>query len=140
VTDLFSSLQAVPKASTGPRTRAIVFELVSGVELTVIALRRVVQMVECASSKVGVGTPVPNVVVRLSPHLTAVRDAFEHIDERALGEVRGKPHPDATSVFNQQRLVSDRAIVYGTHEITADEVAELLSACRQFLKDVVKSK
>lgn len=139
VTDLFSSLEAAPEASLSPQTRALVFELIAGVELAVIALRRVVAMVECASSEVGADTPVPDVVERLSPHLTEIRNAFEHIDERASDRVRRKPDPVAASVFEQRRLLTERVIVYADHEIGADDVTELLASCRQFLKDVVRS-
>ena len=135
--ELLRSIETVAEGSFNPQVRATVVELLACVELAIIALQRVVRMVEQALEDVGADTPVPEIVTRLGPHLTAIRDAFEHIDERALGTVRRARRPEATSVFDQHRLLSEGAIVYGKHRIAADEITELLASCRQFLKDVV---
>lgn len=137
VTDLFAALEAMPEGSVGPRTRATAFELIALVELAIIALCRVVDMVGRAE-RVGASVPIPAVVVRLSPDLKAIRDAFEHIDERATGKVRGEPHPQATSAFDQTRLLTQQVITYADLEVHAGDVGELLTSCRQFFKDVVR--
>lgn len=137
MTDLFAALEPMPEGSVGPRTRATAFELIALVELAIIALCRVVDMVGRAE-RVGASVPIPAVVVRLSPDLKAIRDAFEHIDERATGKVRGEPHPQATSAFDQTRLLTQQVITYADLEVHAGDVGELLTSCRQFFKDVVR--
>ena len=138
-TELRSSAETAKEGSFNPKLRAILFELIACVELAIIALQRVVRMVERALEDVEIKTPVPVVVTQLSPHITAIRDAFEHIDERALGEVRKAPSPEATSIFDQRRLLAEGTIVYGEHRITGGQMAELIASCRQFLKDAVAS-
>jgi hypothetical protein len=138
VEGLFRALDEIGSESFGPNTRALVFQLLAGVELVVIALWRVVHMVEKTCSQRDVAPPLPAEVARLAPAVKEVRDAFEHIDERAAGEVRQRAHPDALSVFDQSRLLTEGVIAYGNHEISAGEVVGLLGECRQFFKDVTR--
>jgi hypothetical protein len=139
VEERYAALAGIGPTSSGPKTRSLVFELLAEVELAVIALRRVISMVEQASGWIDVGVPVPNAVARLAPAVKGIRDAFEHIDERAVGEVRGRQDPHALSVFDQSRLLAEHVIAYADHAISADDVVELLSECRQFFKDVARS-
>jgi hypothetical protein len=53
-----------------------------------------------------------------------------------LGHVREEPHPDALTIFDQQRLLTDGVLLYGRHQLdVTKEVPRLLVGVRQFLKD-----
>ncbi|MBE0418090.1 MAG: hypothetical protein IBX63_10030 [Coriobacteriia bacterium] len=136
VTSELPSVEELAARSSNPTTRARIFRLVADVEIAVIALRRVVDMVERAQDQIAAAQPVPDVVARHSGDLKEIRDAFEHIDERALGRVRKRQHPSATSIFEQHRLLDDHVIAYSGHEVSFEEVFEILKACRRFLLDV----
>lgn len=120
----------------GPEIRRNWFELVGAVELAVVALGRAVDMVVRAAHLMACTVPVPAQVLTSHAALNEIRNAYEHIEDRALGQVRRKPDPTALTIFDQQRLLADDVIVYGEYELElSGEVPRLLSQTRQFLKD-----
>ena len=65
-------------------------------------------------------------------------DAYEPIEDRALGLVKGKPHPNALSVFNFERLFQEGVATYGNHKLEFhSEAIQLLIDAREYLKMVV---
>lgn len=140
VTSELPSVEELTATSSNPATRARVFRLVADVEVAVIALGRVVDMVERANKQISTTVPVPEIVTKCSRDLKQIRDAFEHIDERALGRVKRQEHPSATSIFIQHRLLDDHVIAYAAHEVSFEEVSEILTSCRRFLLDVAGRK
>lgn len=131
------AIRALEVEQIDPSLRARLFAVGADMELAIIALRRVVAMVESATTAIGSRLSTPPVIASNSAHIKAIRDAFEHIDERALGRAGRATPPEATSIFRQGRLISDDVISYGAHEISVTTVTELLAACRQFLKDAL---
>jgi hypothetical protein len=120
----------------GPEIRRNLFELVGAVELTVIAVGRAVDMVMKARTQIVRDVPVPDAVANAQEAVKEIRDAYEHIDERAAGNVWRKPHPDALTIFDWRRLLVDGVITYGPHEIElTEQLPALLSAIRRFFKD-----
>jgi hypothetical protein len=82
--------------------------------------------------------PVPKQLSKASAKVTAIRNAYEHIEDRAEGKVRGKPDPDALTIFDWRRLIMEQVVVYGTHELDlAAEAPALIGAMRQYFKDAV---
>lgn len=80
----------------------------------------------------------PEVLLNRLPDLAQVRHAYEHIEERAKGLVRGKPHPDALSGFNFSAFFSDGAVQFGDHRVViGEQTRELLEQSRAHLIDVV---
>jgi hypothetical protein len=72
------------------------------------------------------------------PDLAQVRHAYEHIEERAKGLVRGKPHPDALSGFDFSPFFSEGAVQFGDHRVViGEETRELLEQSRAHLLGVV---
>ena len=64
-----------------------------------------------------------------------LRDAYEHIDERALGLRRNKPELDALSLFDYEELFSKHIVHYGSYQLDLDsEVTTLLLETREYLK------
>lgn len=77
----------------GPVIRRNLFESVGCVEQAVISLGRAVDMVSKVKDQIGRDVPIPQVAVDAAEAVRNIRDAFEHIDERANGNVWSKPHP-----------------------------------------------
>ncbi|WP_344593464.1 hypothetical protein [Actinomadura vinacea] len=122
----------------GPQIRRCFFDLVGAVEMAVVALGRAVDMVRQAPDLVGCTVPVPAQVVSSWPALHQIRNAYEHIEDRALGQVHQQPHPDALTIFDQRQLLTHDVLVYGQHRLdVAEEIPNLLAEVRQFLKDAV---
>lgn len=90
----------------GPAIRRNVFELVGCVEQAVIALGRAADMVLKTKAQVGSDVPIPQVLADAAEAVKDIRDAYEHIDERAAGKVWRKPHSDALTIFEWQLAVS----------------------------------
>lgn len=119
----------------GPAIRRNLFELVGCVEQAVISLGRAVDMVLKTKDQISRDVPIPQVVVDAAEAVKDIRDAYEHIDERAAGNAWRKPHPDALTIFDWQRLLTDDVIVYGSHELAlVEQVPALIAAMRQFFK------
>ncbi len=60
-----------------------------------------------------------------------IRDSYEHIDERAVGEVRRNPNVVAHSIFDFDQIVTNGVITYGGYylDLTAD-VPDLITTVR----------
>lgn len=122
---------------TGPAWRRALFELIGAVELSIVALGRVVNMASKASGHIGTAVPLPPSVVAKKRAITEIRNAYEHIEDRSLGQVRAVPHPQALTIFDHQQLVENDVIDYAGHKLSlVDDVPVLLDEIRQFLKDV----
>lgn len=134
VKDGLEVIRTWPTDTANPAVRARSFALVADLELAMIALRRVIAMVMNAEGCVGIRAAIPAVISVNSRHVKAIRDSFEHIDERALGSVRGASSPDAASIFRQGRLASEGVVSYGSHELSIETVDDLLSESRSFIK------
>ena len=67
--------------------RRTVFRLVGAVESAVIALGRGCDMVTRAPELLGSAATVPTSISSSQKALTAIRNAYEHIEDRALGQV-----------------------------------------------------
>jgi hypothetical protein len=75
-------------------------------------------------------------ITNLRDCVVQIRDAYEHIDERAVGEVRRNPHVNALIIFDHDRIVADGVITYGGYYLDlAADVPDLITAARQYLKD-----
>ena len=71
-----------------------------------------------------------------------IRNAFEHIDERAEGNVgRGKTHPDALTIFHQADFVQSSILRYKGYRLDfeSDVIAALLE-CRELVMDAIEAR
>lgn len=97
-------------------------------------------MICTAGTTIGCPVPVPPAVDAKKDAIRALRNAYEHIEDRALGQVNGKPDPQALTIFDYQPLLTEDTLVYGTHRLgVIDEIPSLLADMRQFIKDVVRA-
>ena len=123
------------------QTRARIFKALGYAELMCVALNRATTMIKDIPSEFSVLVAVPNAVDTILPALKALRDAFEHIEERALGNVFRKPNTDALSIFDQEDFFSSGILRYANHslELKAQVIPALISS-RQFIFDVAVEK
>lgn len=125
---------------TGPAIRRPLFELIGTVETAVVALGRAVDMAARAPNLMGTTLAVPLTITEKQKAVTAIRNAYEHIEDRALGTIQGRPDSRALSIFDHQRLVEDDVIAYAEHTLDlGSEVPALLAHIRQYLKDVASN-
>lgn len=88
----------------GPAIRSKLFGLIAAVELAVVAVGRVCDMIDKAGPLLGSTVSVPPTIAMKRAAVNDIRNAYEHIEDRALGTVFGKPHPDALTIFNHADL------------------------------------
>lgn len=120
-------------AAPGPIARRAVFEIVGQVESAVVALSRAVDMSKNLVSLVPISVSMPESVVDKLKTLTELRNAYEHIEDRAQGQVWGKPDPQALTIFDWSSLFESGTITYGGYSLVLDEVKDLILETRAFL-------
>lgn len=121
----------------GPEIRKQSYRLIGAVESAIIALWRAVDMVTKSGTLIGATHPIPAAITNASATINVIRRAYEHIEDRAVGTVFGKPDPEALTIFDYAQLVKNDTIVYGNSSLslTAD-VPNVIEAAREFLKKV----
>ena len=86
---------------------------------------------------------VPDSVTKTLKAVQEMRNAFEHIDERAEGKVRpgGKVDSDAFTIFNQPDFVESSILRYKAHELNfeSDVIAALVD-CRELIMDAIDAR
>ena len=118
--------------------RARIFEALGTTESMCNALSRAIAMVNDAPSKLPVGTPVPKGLTNMQGALTAIRNAFEHIDERAMGRARNEDQAEALSIFDQRDLVTKGVVTYAGYTLNLrSEILPTLLAARKFICDAI---
>ena len=135
---LHSKLKELETVEYGIRQRNLIFEIVGLVEIAIVAMNRAFQMADRLGNHFPLSTPFPTSVKDKLVAIKNMRDAYEHIDNRAFGLAgqKSKPHPDALSVFNFERLFQEGIATYGSYELDIyNEAIQLLIDTRQYLKD-----
>ncbi len=77
-------------------------------------------------TKFSVTAQIPRSTLTKASELKEIRDACDHIDERAFGKasIKGKPNADAISIFDQKDIT--RGILrYAAHSL--DLLSEMLN-------------
>ena len=129
-------LKEQPAATSFPG-RAKFFRAWGHAELTCIALYRAIKMVQEFPSEFSSLVAVPKTMLALFPALEEIRNSFEHIEDRAKGQVRHKPHQDAITAFDQSALLQSGILRYAGHSLDLrKEAIPALIAGRQQLFDV----
>jgi hypothetical protein len=135
---LHSKLKERETVEYGIRQRNLIFEIRGLVEIAIVAMNRAFQMADRLGNRFSLSTPFPTSVKDKLVAIKNMRDAYEHIDNRAFGLVgqKSKPHPDALSVFNFERLFQEGIATYGSYGLDIyNEAIQLLVDTRQYLKD-----
>ena len=137
---VLDELKILPEARGIPRRNRF-FNALSNSESMCLALSRAITMVINAGDKIQTKTSVHPDLISLEEHATAIRNAFEHIDERAFGKARQETSTDALSIFNQADLEMEYVLRYAKHSLSlpSDVLPNLVKA-RQFLYDAISEK
>jgi hypothetical protein len=133
---IHSKLKELETVEYGIQQRNLIFEIMGLVEIAIVAMNRALQMALQVHERYSINVHFPDSVRDKLPTLKEIRNAYEHIEDRALGFVRGKPHIDALSIFNYERLFKEGIATYGPHELDIyHEAIPLLIDTRQYLKE-----
>ena len=118
------------------------FAALGAAEMTIIALGRCYRMVDDLIKKFCPGLSVPDSVAETSAAVKAMRDAFEHIDERAVGKVKiGELHPEALTIFDQSDFVTSSILRYRQHQLNFEsQVIQALVDCRELIMDAIEDR
>ena len=133
-TAALSFLDNTPADELGFRARESMFDALGHGESMCVALSRALRMIARASQMISTPTTVPPEVDAIEDTVLAVRNAFEHIDERAVGKARNENSIDAMSVFDQSDFFVSGVLRYAGHSLDIrTEVMPALIAGRRFI-------
>ena len=138
------AIQARDKAreEKGIHQRQAHFYALAAAEVAIIALGRSYRMVCSLIQKYCPELQRPHNMMKTFEAVQEIRNAFEHIDERAEGNVgRGKTHPDALTIFRQADFVQSSILRYKGYRLDfeSDVIAALLE-CRELVMDAIEAR
>ena len=123
-----------PPNEKGFRAREAMFNALGDAESMCIALSRAIRMIDQARDTISAPVAVPQEISVIKDAVLAIRDAFEHIDERAIGKARRENSAGAMSVFDQSDFFTTGVLRYAGYSLNIrGEVIPALIAGRQFI-------
>ena len=139
-----SAIQARDKAREygGIPQRQGHFNALAAAEMAIVALGRCYRMVCGLIEKYCPELQVPGSVTKTLEAVQEMRNAFEHIDERAEGKVgRKQVHPDALTIFDQPDFVESSILRYKDYELNFEtDVIAALVDCRELIMDAIDER
>lgn len=122
----------------GIERRATLFQALAMAEVTVISLSRAVAMIHRLESKFALGLQFPENFDSNGKALGRMRNALEHIDERAMNQAKDGTADSAMSIFVQPLFVEQGVLTYAGEGLAfATGVLNVLIDCRGVLKSVL---
>ena len=116
------------------------FRALSEAEVAVIALHRAINMLLQFNGVFPLGLEIPASLQKLEPIVKDMRNAFEHIDERAQGKINQHREMDAEAltIFHQPDFIGSSMLHYRGKDLDfyEDVLAALLS-CRELVLKVI---
>jgi hypothetical protein len=117
--------------------RARLFRALATAEIFVVALGRTMDLLDGFRENFSAPIPVPTILDSKKQSVRELRNAFEHIDDRALGQVRGRASPEALSIFDQRSFIQEGKLTYAGYSLDVREgVIHMLTEARQYILDV----
>lgn len=136
LTALISALRELNGSEAKQRTHS--FRAIAMGEILVVCLHRAIAMTVRCPNQFRVRVPIPEIVKQKQAAVTALRNGFEHIEERATGRKKGKADVNAASIFDQQQFFVDGTLTVDAHSLNVPaEVPNLLISIRTYLVEVV---
>ena len=118
----------------GFRAREAMFDALGDAESMCVALSRAIRMIALARATISASAAVPEEISAIEHAVQAIRDAFEHIDERAVGKARREKPIDAVSVFDQSDFFTSGVLRYAGQSLDIrGEAIPALIAGRRFI-------
>jgi hypothetical protein len=111
-------------------------EIVGEAESAVIMLDKVLDVVvDTLPGRFRIEGPTPPLVLAKREFLGRLRDHYGHIDERALGQIDGKPTPQAEEAWEFEALFMERKFTDGRDSLVRidEEATALCLAARGYL-------
>ena len=122
----------------GIKRRSTLFRALAMAEVTVISLSRGMEMLYRLEQEFRLGLQIPKEIGSLRMPLRRMRNAMEHIDDRALGEAKDGSADSALSIFVQPYFVDRGVLTYaGDNLLFTTGVSTALSQCREVLMSVI---
>ncbi len=119
------------------KARQRLFGALGLAELMCVALWRALDMLQTIPAQFSVPVTLSTAVTAAFPALREIRNAFEHIEDRALGKVSHKAHPDALSIFDQRDLISSGVLRYASYSLDMkSDVLPMLVDSRRAIREV----
>jgi hypothetical protein len=120
--------------------RSQIYQALAMAEILIVSVGRTVDLLDGLATRFGVTVPLPPLIESKKAGIREMRNAFEHIEDRALGQVRGHPHPDALSVFEQRAFLSQGKLTYAAHSLDLrSELPQIMLTARQYVFEVASS-
>lgn len=114
--------------------REQLFHAISIAEIFTVALGRSVDLLDRLQQHFSITPSLPTTIGSKKDSIRQIRNAFEHIEDRALGRVNRRPHPDALTVFEQRDFVGQGKLTYGSHSLDLHtEVPQIRIEARQYI-------
>ena len=112
-------------------------------EVTIIAVNRAIEMANTLIAEYCPDLKLPKTVKAIQRPVLVMRNAFEHIGERAQGKVNRTKfsYQDAWSIFNQPDFIEKSVLHYREHSLNFDR--DLLAAlldCRELIMQAIDSR
>ncbi len=99
-----------------------------------IALNKALEIIVSIPGRYAVGRSIPPEITQHVGLLERLRHHYEHIDERALGKVKGQVTPHAEEAWDFVSLVASRTLTDGRGALGIDaEATSLCLAARGYL-------
>jgi len=118
----------------GPELQTQFAAGIGDLEVAIVALGRAADMTNQLRDHFPIAAALNVQSVATLASLRDIRNAYEHIEDRALGQVQRKPHADAHTAFDHHPIFVNRVIQYGQHSVTITALVALAADVRETLK------
>ena len=135
-----TTMDALEESATleGIERRATLFRALAMAEVTVISLSRAVEILYRLEERFALGLQIPDEIDSFRDTLRRLRNALEHIDDRAMGEARDGTANSAMSIFFQPLFVDKGVLTYaGEGMVFTTGVPVALGHCREVIMSVI---
>lgn len=122
----------------GIEQRSTLFRSLSMAEVTIISLSRAMEMIDRLEKEFSLGLQMPEKYESNKTALRRMRNALEHIDDRALGQTRDGAADEAMSIFFQPYFVDQGVLTYAGNGLSfVQGLPTIFNECRQLIKSVI---
>jgi len=135
-----ATMDALEESATleGIERRATLFRALAMAEVTVISLSRAVAILYRLDERFAMGLPIPDEIHSFRDTLRRLRNALEHIDDRAMGEARDGTANRAMTIFFQPLFVDKGVLTYaGEGVVFTTGVPAALGHCRKVIMSAI---
>ena len=112
-------------------------------EMAIVALNRAFNMANTLIKEYCPDLELPATVQEIQGTVSEMRNAFEHIGDRAQGKVNRTKisYKDAWSIFNQPDFIEKSTLRYQEHSLHFDrDVIDALLDCRELIMQAIDSR